>query len=182
MPQAQGTRKCLVVIDMQNDFVTGSLGSSEAAAIVPSVVQKMENFEGPIYLTQDYHGPGYLSTQEGRLLPVLHCQEGTPGWELVAPVERIRRRYNLPVYPKNAFTCLELVHDIVKTHAQQPFSSIEVIGLCTDVCVVCHVLAIKAALPEVEVRVDPACCAGISPERHAAALATMQSCQVVGVA
>ena len=180
MTHAQATRQCLVVIDMQNDFITGSLGTPEAVAIVPSVTRKMECFEGPIYLTQDSHGEDYLASQEGRLLPALHCQEGTSGWELVAPVEAIRRRKGLPVYLKNGFTSLDLVHELARAHAQEPFSSIEIIGLCTDICVVSNALALKAALPEVELRIDPACCAGTSPERHRAALATMQSCQIVG--
>ena len=167
--------KLLVVVDMQNDFVTGALGTKEAEAIVPAVAEKVRDAirEGtPVVFTQDTHGPDYLQTQEGQKLPVPHCIRGTEGWEIVPALQAyvMDRR----VFEKPAFGSLGLLDYA----AREDFSEIEVIGLCTDICVISNVLLLKAALPEAQISVDAACCAGVSSKSHLNALAAMQVCQV----
>lgn len=167
--------KVLVVVDMQEDFITGSLGTQEAQAIVPAVVEKIcrrkeEGYE--ILVTLDTHGPDYSNTQEGKKLPVEHCIRGTQGWQLQADVERAvgdAKRYEKPTFGSR-----ELALDLEK---MQP-ESVEFVGLCTDICVVSNVLAAKAWLPETPMSVDSSCCAGVTPQSHQAALDTMASCQV----
>lgn len=168
----------LVVIDMQNDFVSGSLGTAEARGIVADVVRRVRDFEGTVVFTKDTHGPEYLDTQEGRLLPVAHCERGTWGWELVDELEEARARREARVFEKPSFGSLDLARWLVERNAAEPITSIELVGLCTDICVVSNALLIKAHLPEVPLRVEAALCAGVTPESHDAALATMRSCQV----
>ena len=168
----------LIVVDMQNDFVDGSLGTAEAQNIVPAVLEKIKNFPGQILFTQDTHQADYLSTQEGKFLPVEHCIRDTPGWELVPELKQFQEENGLPVYEKSAFASVELAEDLRDENRQTPITDIELIGLCTDICVVSNALMIKGFLPEVPVRVDASCCAGVTPEKHAAALETMASCQV----
>lgn len=167
--------KVLVVVDMQNDFITGSLGTREAQNIVQAVAEKIrqrksEGYE--ILVTLDTHGIDYLNTQEGRKLPVEHCIRGTDGWQLqndIATAVGDSRRYE-----KEAFGSKELIQDLVQMNPE----SIEFVGLCTDICVVSNVLGVKAWLPETPVCVDSRCCAGVTPQSHQAALETMASCQV----
>lgn len=168
----------LIVVDMQNDFVDGALGTPEACAIVDAVVEKARTFPGRIIFTQDTHGADYLETQEGRNLPVEHCIEGTRGWELVDALAALQRERNLPVYRKGAFASIELARDLARANEEQPIERIELVGLCTDICVVSNALAIKGFLPEVPIVVDARCCAGVTPDAHESALATMASCQV----
>jgi len=169
-------RKLLIVIDMQKDFVDGSLGTAEAVAIVPAVKAKVESYptEDVIY-TLDTHGEDYLETQEGRHLPVVHCVRGTPGWELTealkAPLASAR------CYEKPTFGSLALAHDLAALSYEEDIA-LELVGLCTDICVVSNALLLKAAMPEVPIAVDAACCAGVTPEKHAAALETLRSCQI----
>ena len=167
--------KILVVVDMQNDFITGSLGTKEAQNIVPAVVEKIrqrktEGYE--ILVTMDTHGEDYLQTQEGRNLPVEHCIKGSEGWKLASEIEKevvgCRR------YEKTTFGSRELVRDL----GQMKPESVEFVGLCTDICVVSNVLGVKAWLPETPICVDSHCCAGVTPQSHQAALDTMTSCQV----
>lgn len=170
-------RKILIVVDMQKDFVDGALGTAEAVAIVPAVVEKIKEYKKEdIFVTRDTHQKDYLSTQEGRNLPVEHCIEGTPGWELDSKVAEAVS--GASVVNKPTFGSTALV-DMVKKIAEKEDISIELIGLCTDICVVSNALLLKAAMPEVEISVDASCCAGVTPEKHEAALETMRSCQIM---
>lgn len=171
--------KCLVVIDVQNDFVTGSLGTAEAVEMLPRLLEKMRSFEGAILMTQDTHGADYLSTQEGRMLPVEHCIEGTEGWRFPAEVEALRESRGARVYEKPTFGSTRLVSELKRLYDGAELESVELVGLCTDICVISNALMIKAAMPELPVYVDPACCAGVTPEKHEAALEVMRSCQCI---
>lgn len=171
--------KCLVVIDVQNDFVTGSLGTAEAVEMLPRLLEKMGSFEGAILMTQDTHGADYLSTQEGRMLPVEHCIEGTEGWRFPAEVEALRESRGARVYEKPTFGSTRLVSELKRLYDGAELESVELVGLCTDICVISNALMIKAAMPELPVYVDPACCAGVTPEKHEAALEVMRSCQCI---
>lgn len=175
--------KVLVVVDMQNDFVDGSLGTPEAAAVVPNVVEKIRTWDGPVYATQDTHFANYLETQEGRLLPVSHCIQGTEGWQIVPPIHAalaegaVRNESTLYV-AKAAFGSRDLAELLARRHEETPIEEIVLIGLCTDICVISNALVLKAFLPEVPVAVDAACCAGVTPESHRNALTAMKMCQI----
>lgn len=168
----------LIVVDMQNDFVSGSLGTPEAQAIVGAVARRAEEFEGAVVFTKDTHGEDYLQTQEGSNLPVVHCVRDTPGWELVEELERVRAQRDALVFDKPSFGSLDLAAWLVEQNDVEPIDSIELVGLCTNICVVSNALLIKANLPEVPLRVEAALCAGVTPQSHRAALDTMRSCQV----
>jgi nicotinamidase-related amidase len=162
-------KKTLIVVDMQNDFIDIALGTAEAVAIVPAVKAKIESYARQgheIIYTRDTHGEDYLATPEGRKLPVPHCIRGTEGWQiapgLYVPGSRIIDKLNFG-WPH--WNQLEL-------------EEVELIGLCTDICVVSNALIIKAAFPDAVVKVDSACCAGVTPESHRAALTTMSMCQI----
>lgn len=172
-------KKYLIVIDMQNDFVSGALGSSEAAAIVPKVYDRIMHFDGEVIFTQDTHLPSYSSTQEGQLLPVIHCVENTEGWHIVPLLSKIQQEKQHKVFRKNVFGSLELANELKIADEKGEVESVELIGLCTDVCVVNNALLLKTFLPEVPVIVDASCCAGITPEKHAMALSTMESCHII---
>lgn len=165
----------LIVVDMQRDFVDGSLGTPEAQAIVENVVKKIEAHEGPILATLDTHTPDYLNTAEGRKLPVVHCVRGTPGWELDARVAAALSKRDHTLVEKPSFGSIELPGRI---EADGEGLRIELIGLCTDICVISNALILKAHFPEAELCVDARCCAGVTPEAHRAALAVLRSCQV----
>ena len=168
--------KVLVVVDMQNDFIDGALGTPEAVAIVPAVAQKIRGFDGPIFFTRDTHLSDYLSSQEGRALPIPHCIRDTPGWQLhpdLAPLVG-----DAPVIDKPTFGSVELARAIRELNAREPIDSITLVGLCTDICVISNALLLKAVLPEVPILVDSACCAGVSPESHQRALESMRTCQL----
>ena len=168
----------LVVVDVQNDFVTDALGTPKAQAALPAMVRKVREFEGQVVFTKDTHDERYLDTQEGKFLPVPHCLVGTRGWELVDELDAIQRERNLPVYLKGTFGSIDLMRDLEVAYARGNVASVEFIGLCTDICVVSNAMLVKAALPQLPVYVDPACCAGVTPAAHEAALATMRSCQI----
>lgn len=169
-------RKVLVVIDMQNDFIDGALGTPEAQAIVPRVVTKMREYDPQdIFLTRDTHYPDYLDTQEGRNLPVPHCIRDTEGWQLRAEVAEAAG--SALVVDKPTFGSNRLAA-ILMTERAQMAMELELVGLCTDICVVSNALLFKAAMPEAPITVDASCCAGVTPERHRAALETMKSCQI----
>lgn len=167
----------LVVVDMQKDFVDGSLGTPEAVAIVPQVVQKIRDFDGTIFATFDTHFDNYLDTAEGKKLPVLHCIKGTPGWQLDAQVTQALSDKTYTPVEKYTFGSVELPGLIQKAADGEDFT-IELVGLCTDICVVSNALLLKAHFPEVPISVDAACCAGVTPALHEAALATLRSCQI----
>ena len=169
-------RKLLVVVDMQKDFVDGALGTKEAVAIVPAVIEKIKSYDKKdIFVTRDTHQSDYMETQEGHNLPVVHCVEGTPGWELdkeVAAVVEGATFVNKPTF--GSVKLAEMISNI----ASKEEIGIELIGLCTDICVVSNALMLKANMPEVHISVDSKCCAGVTPEKHEAALETMRSCQI----
>lgn len=164
--------KLLVVIDMQNDFIDGALGTSEAQEIVPDVCEKIKEFDGEVVFTMDTHTPLYSETQEGRKLPVPHCIKGTDGWELNDEVKSLSN--GCRIFEKPTFGSLELADYI----ADGDYKYVELIGVCTDICVVSNALLIKAYVPEVPVIVDSFCCAGVSKESHLKALDTMRACQI----
>ncbi len=170
-------KKILVVVDMQKDFVDGALGSSEAAAIVPAVVRKIQDFDGDIFVTYDTHYDNYMETAEGKKLPVPHCIKGTDGWELNVDVAKALAEKSFTTVEKNTFGSVVLPKLIKKAAGRGKFT-VEIIGLCTDICVVSNALIIKANFPENPISVDASCCAGVTPEKHEAALETMKSCQI----
>ena len=167
----------LVVVDMQKYFVDGALGTAEAVAVVPSVVKKIRGFEGEIFVTLDTHGDDYLKTAEGMHLPVKHCVRGSVGWKLDPNVFEALEGKKYTIVEKPTFGSLKLPRLISDQADGEPFS-VELIGLCTDICVVSNALILKASFPEAPVTVDAACCAGVTPEKHEAALQTMRSCQI----
>ncbi|MBR2559444.1 MAG: cysteine hydrolase [Firmicutes bacterium] len=169
-------RKLLIVVDMQNDFIDGSLGTPEAQAIVGNVAEKIKTYPSEdVFATRDTHGPGYLNTQEGRNLPVEHCIKGTHGWEIRPEIAELLT--GARIVDKPTFGSTELA-EIIAGIAEKEEISIELVGLCTDICVVSNALLLKARMPEVPISVDPLCCAGVTPEKHDAALVTMASCQI----
>ena len=165
----------LVVVDMQNDFIDGALGTPEAVAIVPKVVEKIEKFDGTVLFTRDTHMSTYLHTQEGRNLPVEHCIMGTPGWEIREEIENLRKTEAIN---KVTFGSSVLPERLLMMNAIEHIDSITFIGLCTDICVISNAMITKAFLPEVPVIVDAACCAGVTPESHKNALNAMKCCQI----
>lgn len=168
----------LIVVDMQNDFIDGSLGTKEALHIVPSVVNRIRLFEGTVLFTQDTHNFDYLNTQEGKKLPVLHCIENTHGWQLHDDVKKAQISVNGKIFIKHTFGSKELAHFLLAEHQKRAIDSIEIIGLCTDICVISNALLIKSLLPEVPLLVDQSCCAGVTPASHLSALQTLAMCQV----
>lgn len=165
----------LLVVDMQNDFVHGALGTQEAQAIVPRVVDKIKAFEGPVLFTQDTHEEDYLETQEGQHLPVEHCIRGTDGWEIISDIKSVK---DAPVVEKDTFGSKDLIELLKEMHDEEPIDRITIVGLCTDICVISNALLIKAYFPEMEILVDASCCAGVTPESHETALSAMEACQV----
>ena len=166
--------KYLIVVDMQNDFITGSLGTKEAEAVLPKVIEKVKNYEGIVIYTKDTHKEGYLATQEGKNLPVEHCMEGTWGWELAGELEELSKEKK--VFNKPTFGSIELASYL--TEENEGIEEIELCGVCTDICGISNAFVIKANLPEVPVTVDASCCAGVTPESHLNALSAMKMCQV----
>ena len=173
----------LIVVDMQNDFVSGALGTPEAMEIVPWVVGRVE--EGirrgeEVLFTRDTHGPDYLGTQEGKKLPVPHCIRGTEGWEIVEPLQKYAEHpVDKPTFGSQYLGALLKARDEdLRRQGRPGVERITLIGLCTDICVISNALLVKAFLPEAEVVVDAACCAGVTPESHRTALAAMGPCQI----
>ncbi|MEG1858405.1 MAG: isochorismatase family cysteine hydrolase, partial [Pseudoflavonifractor sp.] len=169
--------KVLAVIDMRNDFISGALGTAEAAAIVPKVADKLARHRasgGRVVFTRDTHSAAYLNTQEGANLPVVHCVKGTDGWQICAALEVD----DAPVVDKPTFGSLELAEVI---SAMDDVTAVELVGLCTDICVISNAMILKARLPEIPISVDAACCAGVTPESHENALQAMRLCQVAVV-
>lgn len=162
-------KKTLIVVDMQKDFINGALGTPEAEKIVDRVKAKIEEYRangGEVIFTRDTHQNNYMETNEGKHLPVVHCVEGTPGWEIDSRLDvGDALCVNKPVFGYTKW----LDYD---------FEDVELVGLCTDICVVSNALIIKALYPEIPVKVDARCCAGVTPESHRAALSVMKMCQV----
>lgn len=160
--------KFLIVVDMQNDFITGSLGSKLAEAIVPNVVEKIKNFDGKVIFTRDTHFADYMNTQEGKKLPVEHCIKDTDGWQICDEL----KPYVNEVVDKITFGSVDLPQLI------KDADEIELCGLCTDICVISNAMILKATFPEVKITVDSNCCAGVSVESHNTALDAMKTVQI----
>ena len=163
----------LIVIDMQNDFINGALGTEEAQQILPRVAEKINSFDGDIYFTRDTHGYDYLESAEGKKLPVPHCIKGSDGWQICSALDTSRAK---AVIDKPTFGSTELARLLAER--KDEISSITLTGVCTDICVISNAMLIKAALPETPLAVDASCCAGVSPESHENALAAMKMCQI----
>jgi nicotinamidase-related amidase len=174
--EAEDVRKLLIVVDMQNDFIDGSLGTKEAEAIVENVKNKIRNYAAEdIFVTMDTHEADYLDSQEGKNLPVEHCIKGTAGWEIREDIKDLLG--DAKIVEKPTFGSMDLACQISEI-AENENIEIELVGLCTDICVVSNALLLKAAMPEVKISVDSSCCAGVTPDNHEAALTTMKSCQI----
>lgn len=175
--------KVLVVIDMQNDFIDGALGTPEAVGIVPGVVEKIRGWDGAVYATQDTHFTGYLDTQEGKNLPVEHCIEGSHGWNVAEDVRRALEEKSegdssVLYITKGTFGSKDLAMILAERDKEEPMEEIQLVGLCTDICVISNAMVLKAFLPETPLAVDAACCAGVTPEGHRNALNAMKACQI----
>lgn len=185
--------KVLVVVDMQNDFIDGSLGTKEAQAIVPNVVKKIKNCDSNtiVLFTKDTHFGNYLETQEGKNLPVQHCIYNTHGWRInneVSKVAKPKNGFMGNLYAsrdivnsrihKNSFGSITLAGVIEEISDIEGVESIELIGLCTDICVISNAMILKAAFPETPITVDASCCAGVTPDSHKNALEAMKMCQI----
>lgn len=164
--------KILVVVDMQNDFINGALGTPEAVAIVPYVKEVIEGFDGKVLFTRDTHFANYMDTQEGRNLPVPHCIRGTPGWQIHPELESLRKTEAID---KLTFGSSQLPRVLAQ---EEDIESITFIGLCTDICVISNAMITKAFFPEIPLIVDARACAGVTPESHKNALAAMKMCQI----
>ena len=164
--------KILVVVDMQNDFIDGALGTPEAVAIVPYVKELINNFDGKVFFTRDTHFENYMQTQEGKKLPVPHCIKDTQGWEIRAELDELRKTEAID---KLTFGSKELV-DLLKD--ENDIESITFVGICTDICVISNAMVVKAYYPEIPLTVDAKGCAGVTPESHKNALEAMKMCQI----
>ena len=170
-------KKLLFVIDMQNDFIDGALGTKEAQSILPAVIERVRSFDGDVIFTRDTHFDDYMETQEGKNLPVPHCIKGTPGWELTPELEKLRQERNAPVFDKLTFGCKDLPAYLAE-HYPEGLESAELIGVCTDICVISNALLVKVFFPELPVSVTASLCAGVSPQSHENALEAMKMCQI----
>ncbi len=170
-------KQFLIVVDMQKDFVDGALGTAEAQAIVPAVAEKIRGFSGEIIVTYDTHEEDYMETREGRFLPVPHCIRDTDGWQLDAAVAEALSDRAYTVVEKPTFGAVTLPEVVEQLAGDEEFT-VELIGLCTDICVVSNAMLLKAAFPETDMSVDASCCAGVTPASHQAALTTMSCCQI----
>ena len=164
--------KYLIVVDMQRDFITGALGSDLAVAIVPNVVERVKNFDGKVIFTRDTHFADYMTTQEGKKLPVPHCIKDSDGWQICDEL----RPFAACIVDKPTFGSTELPR-LLESYGE-PIEQIELCGLCTDICVISNAMLLKAAFPEVPIAVNASCSAGVSVESHNTALAAMRAVQI----
>ena len=170
-------KKFLVVVDMQKDFVDGALGTAEAVEMTPRAAARIQDFDGEIFVTFDTHFENYLDTAEGRKLPVPHCIRGTEGWALTPAVQEALAGKTWTPVEKRTFGSVDLPGMIREAAGEEAFS-IELLGLCTDICVVSNAMLLKASFPEAPIAVRADCCAGVTPASHEAALTTMGCCQI----
>lgn len=170
--------KLLVVIDMQNDFTYDALRNEEGIKIIPALLDKVNSFDGEVIFTRDTHTEDYLNTQEGKKLPVKHCIKGSKGWEVVEPLEAFRVKNNCKTIDKPTFGSVELADYVAKQYGLGKVDEIEFTGVCTDICVISNAMLVKIFLPELTVKVDPSCCAGVTKESHDTALRAMAACQI----
>lgn len=160
---------------MQNDFICGSLKNEAAAEIVPSVAEKIKQFDGIVLFTRDAHEENYLHTQEGHYLPVEHCKKGSEGFEIIEQLADFSK--TAVIFDKPAFASLDLVQ-YLKENYEKEIEEIELVGLCTDICVISNAFLLKAFFPEIKISVDASCCAGVTKESHRNALEAMKQCQI----
>jgi len=169
-------KKILVVIDMQNDFINGSLGTKEAVEIVPKVIEKIKKYKKEnVYATRDTHDKNYLNSLEGKHLPIVHCLKNTVGWEIQKDIASMIDVKN--IFDKPCFGSIKLAQHLTKINEKEPIE-VELVGLCTDICVIANAVIIKSYLINTPVSVDSNCCAGVSKESHKRALKSMQTLQV----
>lgn len=171
-------KRILIVVDMQNDFISGSLGSQAAKDIVPAVAEKIESYNKPgdaVVFTKDTHFEDYMQTREGRHLPVEHCINDTYGWEFAEEIEEVMPQ-DAKIIEKNTFGAFSLVELLMDLAVEE--TVFELVGLCTEICVISNALMIRNAFCENEICVDSKCCAGVTEESHRAALAVMASCHI----
>lgn len=166
----------LLVIDMQNDFIDGALGTPEACEILPRVRQKIAAFDGKVFYTRDTHEEDYLQTKEGKNLPVPHCIRGTEGWQIASALADLPSNGTVD---KPTFGSLGLLDILKGEDRREKIASITLIGVCTDICVISNAMLCKAAFTEAEIIVDAACCAGVTEASHYTALDAMKMCQIV---
>ena len=174
-------RKLLIVVDMQNDFVTGALRNEEAIAMVPNAVEKVRAAKEAgteLIFTRDTHFEDYMETEEGKNLPVPHCLKGTEGWEIIDALKEFT--LDVKIFDKVTFGARELGAYLAQEDAKEKIDEVELIGICTDICVISNALLVKAFLPNIPIRVDATCCAGVTPESHQTALNAMKACQIAG--
>lgn len=167
----------LIVVDIQKDFVDGALGTNEALRIIPNACRIIRAHKGEIFVTFDTHNNDYMETSEGKMLPVPHCIKGTDGFQLNADIQNALEGKNWVPVKKPSFGSLELPKIIKEKYGDD--IKITLIGLCTDICVISNALILKANFPEAEISVIENCCAGVTPEKHNAAIETMKSCQII---
>ena len=167
--------KVLIVVDMQNDFIDGALGTDEAISIVGKVINKVKNFDGKVLFTRDTHQENYLNTEEGKHLPVPHCIEGTFGWQIT---DKLKPFINEKPFNKKTFGSIELEAYMQKLSKKETIESITLVGLCTDICVISNALLLKANFPNTPIYVESNLCAGVTPDSHKRALEAMKMCQI----
>lgn len=168
-------KKMLIVVDMQNDFVTGCLGTKEAVEITPSIAQYVQDFDGEVIFTRDTHHEDYMETQEGKKLPVMHCVEGTEGWQIVPQLRCLAEEGSgCQVFDKPTFGSTQLAQMI----AEKAPLEVQLVGVCTGICVLSNAVMIKAFAPEIPIRVIANLCACVTPESHETALKAMETCQI----
>ena len=165
----------LIVVDMQNDFISGSLGTEEAQKILPNVKRLIENFNGKVYYTRDTHYENYLETKEGKNLPVEHCIKNTYGWEICDELKNLKCD---GIIDKPTFGSLELVNMLLKDNDVETINSITLCGLCTDICVISNAMLLKSAFLDSEIIVNSSCSAGVTPDSHNNAISAMKMCQI----
>ena len=172
-------KKILIVVDMQNDFIDGSLGTKEAVSIVDDVVKEIGNDHDHVICTRDTHHEDYMDTNEGRHLPVLHCVENSEGWQIRNEVmQAVKEKGSFEIIDKPTFGSERMIEVLKRYDEEEKIEEITLLGLCTDICVVSNALLVKAAFPEIRVAVKSSCCAGVTVDSHEAALTTMRMCQI----
>ncbi len=170
--------KYLVVIDMQKDFIDGVLGTKEARELAPRLIEKVKNFQGPVMFTRDTHDEDYLQTQEGTRLPVLHCVRDTDGWQLLQELADYAQEKHSLIFDKGTFGSANLAGCLSGIDRVVHIDEVELIGVCTDLCVISNAMMLKAALPETRITVNASLCAGSDPHKHDIALEAMKACQI----
>lgn len=163
--------KFLVVIDMQNDFIDGPLGTPEAKSIVPKVAEKIKAYKDYVFFTRDCHGENFADTLEGKKIPS-HCITGTDGWKFAPEVDDVVL-FNR-VFDKGSFGSFDIATEIYRRHGVE----IEIVGVCTDICVISNALIMRSMMPDIKITVDASCCAGTTPENHKKALDIMRNCNI----